>query len=82
MNYPKYSYQANQKLKAIKSCFLCGSDNKVETHHLDCNHKNNEPFNRIRLCQSCHVAIHRYYGKIDMKEIHKIKKLGTMKYLK
>jgi 5-methylcytosine-specific restriction endonuclease McrA len=64
------------------SCYLCGSKKNIEVHHLDCNHSNNEPHNRIPLCRSCHVAVHKYYGKSDISEMRKIKKVGTMKYLR
>ena len=66
----------------VKECYFCGSPKETQIHHIDCKHKNNSPNNLVRLCQKCHVAIHKYYGKSDMSEIRKIKKLGTMKYLK
>ena len=64
------------------NCFLCGSNKNIEVHHIDCNHSNNEPHNRVDLCRSCHVAIHKHYGRLDIVEIRKLKKLGTIKYLR
>lgn len=38
-------------------CKLCGSKNKVQVHHIDCNHKNNDINNLVWLCSTCHQTV-------------------------
>ena len=41
------------------SCLVCNEKNKkLEIHHLDKNIHNNDGFNLIPLCVSCHKLIH------------------------
>ena len=58
-------------------CYACGHNRILEVHHLDENHKNNDPKNLIPLCPTHHKMIHsrwkcevvsllekkEYYGK-------------------
>jgi hypothetical protein len=37
-----------------KECIICKESNVVEVHHLDLNHKNNDPLNLIPLCPTHH----------------------------
>lgn len=40
-------------------CRWCGVLGVLDVHHIDDNHKNNDPENRVAICQVCHVAHHR-----------------------
>lgn len=40
-------------------CSRCGSDKRVDVHHIDGDHYNNLPENLVALCQSCHVSGHK-----------------------
>lgn len=42
-----------------KKCESCGYDRVLDLHHIDCNHKNNNPANHAVLCPNCHALIHR-----------------------
>jgi hypothetical protein len=45
--------------KFIKqNCESCGSDKKLDVHHIDHNWKNNAPENLKTLCRSCHMKLH------------------------
>lgn len=57
----KNQYHRNRMLKIYKECVLCKSDYKLEMHHRDGNHENNERLNRIIICKKCHDFWH--YGK-------------------
>lgn len=46
--------------KITKSCALCGFDKIVELHHLDGNHKNNNPENLTGLCPNHHKMFHNF----------------------
>lgn len=51
-------------------CVRCGYFEFVEglqTHHMDHNHYNNKPNNRVILCANCHCALHR--GRWELEEI-------------
>ena len=40
-------------------CESCGYDEVLDLHHIDENHKNNDPSNHGVLCPNCHAKIHR-----------------------
>ena len=48
------------------TCFLCGSKENLEVHHLDgyewCKEKRTDISNGICLCDKCHKAFHSKYG--------------------
>jgi 5-methylcytosine-specific restriction endonuclease McrA len=49
------------------ACVMCGVisvGNHV--HHIDKNHKNNDPFNLCPLCSNCHKQAHKIIGSIKM----------------
>jgi len=52
-------------------CLICGSLEKVETHHIDWHHENPDQKNRVKLCQQCHAIIHNkgYLSIDEMREI-------------
>jgi len=41
----------------IKACENCGRGYKLEVHHKDGNHKNNNPDNLIKVCRRCHMLL-------------------------
>jgi len=41
-------------------CTICGAENDLHIHHLDCNRTNDAPENLTALCERCHSRIHRY----------------------
>lgn len=46
-----------QALGVKKECRICGSTDKIQVHHIDGNHKNNEIINLVYLCCKCHQTI-------------------------
>ena len=44
-------------------CIVCGFDKIIEVHHVDENHKNNDPKNLVCLCPNHHQMFHSYYKK-------------------
>ncbi|MGF7145282.1 5-methylcytosine-specific restriction endonuclease McrA [Anaerotaenia torta] len=56
---------ASYRLKAFrahgKKCNRCGSKEKLEVHHKDRDHHNNEIENLEVLCKTCHTKLH--YGE-------------------
>jgi len=43
----------------MSSCWLCGSQEAIEEHHIDWHHENDDPSNRVLLCRRCHVELHK-----------------------
>ena len=61
---------AKQKIPEQSRCFICGSLDKIETHHIDWHHENNDPKNKVKLCQWHHTYIHNSgYMSIDEMKI-------------
>ena len=52
----------------LAECYLCGAFGPFHRHHIDCNHKNNNPSNIVLLCEHCHVELHRA-GKINRESL-------------
>lgn len=46
-----------------KECIICGFDKIVDVHHIDKNHKNNDPKNLVPLCPNHHKMMHTYAYK-------------------
>lgn len=82
-NYPKKGQQGFQKkntsytslkriekeLSEIKCCEKCGRESqRLENHHKDGNHGNNNRDNLIRLCSSCHKEEEYLLGRVKMGE--------------
>lgn len=44
----------------IKYCMICWSSDKLQIHHKDKNHKNNDISNLIMLCYKCHCIAHKW----------------------
>ena len=45
---------------SIKYCMICWSTDKLQIHHKDKNHKNNDISNLIMLCYKCHCLAHEW----------------------
>jgi len=41
----------------MKECYVCGSNHRVEEHHMDFDPKNNHPSNFLWFCQRCHIEV-------------------------
>ena len=61
-----------QKIPEQNRCFVCGSLNRVETHHIDWHHDNPDPHNKVKLCQRCHAEI-QGSGYLTMDEMRAIR---------
>ena len=44
----------------IKYCMRCWSLDRLQIHHKDKNHKNNDVSNLIKLCYKCHCLAHKW----------------------
>lgn len=71
-----------------RKCIYCGAIKNLQTHHIDFNKKNNDPYNLITLCRKHHTNLHprKNFLKNDSLEINnkraeKIQKQIT-KYIK
>lgn len=52
----------------VTRCARCGYDEftcAIHVHHIDHNHKNDDPSNLIALCANCHTALHSNRWKIS-----------------
>ncbi len=60
-----------QKIAEQNRCFICGSLERVEEHHVDWNRENNDPTNKVKLCQRCHAIVHNsgYMSIDEMREV-------------
>jgi len=64
-----------------RKCYFCGRVEKkkynrtnIEVHHIDLNHYNNTPKNRVVVCQRCHMKLHHtIYSRL--------KKVGMLTYV-
>lgn len=44
-------------------CDSCGTDKRIEIHHIDKNYKNNDIKNLQPLCKKCHMKLHKFKKK-------------------
>lgn len=44
----------------INYCMICWSSDRLQIHHKDKNHKNNDISNLIKLCYKCHCSAHKW----------------------
>ena len=44
----------------MKQCMICWSSDRLQIHHKDKNHKNNDISNLIMLCYRCHCVAHEW----------------------
>ncbi len=57
----KLTYKTIAAMHHEMICVVCGESKIVAIHHLDCNHKNNDPKNLIPLCPTHHQYYHSKY---------------------
>ena len=46
---------------SVGECTLCHASKRLLVHHIDRNHSNDAPSNRISICYQCHAREHRRY---------------------
>ena len=64
-NWKKFDRYRSELKKDI--CEICGSKhNRLEIHHIDGDHANNELFNLVTVCPSCHKILHYEMGRTKM----------------
>ena len=52
------TYQKIMQVHNIKKiCNICKTDKKIDIHHIDGNHKNNDFSNLVYLCAKCHQTL-------------------------
>lgn len=53
------TYQKIMQINKVeKKCAKCGSTEKMNVHHIDENHSNNDFHNLVYLCSKCHNKLH------------------------
>jgi len=52
-----WKYIRPKIIKRDNECKICGSNEKLEVHHIDENKHNNNCFNLITICKKCHTKI-------------------------
>lgn len=52
-----YRKLAFEKYGKKEECFHCGTDERIEIHHIDRNRDNNQEWNLRPVCKSCHMKI-------------------------
>lgn len=73
-----YSYQYE-----IKRCRLCGSERRLNIHHVTYENLGNETFkDLIYLCQPCHYKIHEEFGTADTKMLKRLPEQGVKRVVK
>ena len=72
MNQKLGENQAFPFYKQDRECFLCGSKENIEEHHVDWQHRNNRSGNQIPLCKRCHVELHTV-GFLSREELEALR---------
>lgn len=54
--------------KREKKCWICQSSQKLNVHHIDFNHENNDCMNLLVLCQRCHSKLHFLFQLMGLQE--------------
>lgn len=57
-------------------CEQCGTESKLQVHHIDKNVANNDPSNLRTLCVSCHMKHHWHNG--DIKNFNPVNKIAVI----
>ena len=66
-NYKNYRTICFKNHKKI--CVVCGEDKIVTVHHMDENHKNNDPKNLVPLCPTHHQYWHSRYRDLIREKV-------------
>ena len=72
--YGVTSYTAIARRFYKQECAVCGFDEVIDVHHIDCDRDNNNPDNLIYLCPNHHALLHR---KNDTEVLNVITGHGT-----
>ena len=59
----KFRKKEIESFKKGKKCAKCGEKNNLVIHHLDFDHFNESPKNKIVLCNMCHLELHQIFRK-------------------
>jgi hypothetical protein len=51
-------------------CFVCGEVSDLQRHYVNGDHGDESASNVVRLCEECHVAVHRAPGRVDWVLLH------------
>ncbi|KKK66149.1 hypothetical protein LCGC14_2967010 [marine sediment metagenome] len=73
-----YTYEFNNELRnsirirdsyTCQNCFMIEKElgQKLDVHHKDLNKKNNDSWNLISLCRSCHTTLHANFDSNETK---------------
>lgn len=52
-----------------KECVICHEENILAVHHMDENHKNNDPMNLVPMCPTHHQYMHSRYKKLILQQV-------------
>jgi hypothetical protein len=63
-----------QPLLFGQQCEFCASLVEVQVHHVDWDHENNAPENRMLLCHFCHTAVHQI-GAVEPEQLRSVRDL-------
>lgn len=55
----QFKRELSPALRQSACCAECGASEPLVTHHMDENKQNNEPWNLVVLCNSCHIRFHK-----------------------
>lgn len=69
-NWKKSQYRTTCFFYHKKECVICQEVNIVAVHHLDENHKNNDPSNLIPLCPTHHSYCHSNFKHLIIEKIN------------
>ena len=50
-----------------KECWICGSEEKLNVHHIDFNHNDNNSTNIIVVCKRCHGKLHFLFQLMNLQ---------------
>lgn len=65
----RYNIDLETHRRITAKCIICGFDKIVDLHHLDRDHKNNDPSNLAGLCPNHHKMSHMYAYKDEIAAI-------------
>jgi hypothetical protein len=59
-NYPREFYKSRKIIleRDWNKCVICSKDENLVIHHKDCNPMNNDLWNLITVCSTCHATHH------------------------
>ena len=86
-SFEPYSKEFNRRFKMLIrerdefTCQVCANkDCKLDIHHIDYNKKNNEPYNLVSLCKTCHGKTNGNRQKMEYFFKHRLILLEHISY--